>query len=275
MVTEADKRRAEVLKVEGNRLFARGKFDAAAEMYTESLTLWPGWTVPLVNRATCHKKKGNWMKVEEDCRAAISLNPTLMKAHYFLGQALEMQEAYSESIRHLTKALESARESEDQIKDEIWRELARVKYSQWEQQSAERKDEQAYLRERLGSLLMAKHQEELKGAVDYVNTVAKHQDEWAAIGRLFDLAGAGDRISEPSNTFTCRLTMEIFRDPVATPSGISYEKSALLDHLKKVGSFDPVTRQPLSPSQLVPNLGLRTATQEYLDDRPWAWKDCM
>ncbi|GMH34363.1 hypothetical protein BSKO_02197 [Bryopsis sp. KO-2023] len=275
MVTEADKRRAEDLKTEGNRLFARGKFDAAAEKYTESLTLWPDWTVPLVNRATCHKKKGNWAKVEEDCRAAISLNSTLMKAHYFLGQALEMQEAYAESIRHLTKALESARESEDQIKDEIWRELARVKYNQWEQQSAERKAEQMWLRERFSDLVMAKHKEELEDPVDYVNTVAKHKEEWAAIDRLFDLASAKDRLSEPSNTFTCRLTMEIFRDPVATPSGISYERSALMDHLNKLGNFDPVTRQPVSASQLVQNLGLRAATQEYLDDRPWAWKDCM
>lgn len=35
--------------------------------------------MPLVNRATCYKKKENWVKVEEDCRKALSLNGTLMK----------------------------------------------------------------------------------------------------------------------------------------------------------------------------------------------------
>lgn len=28
--------------------------------------------------------------------------------------------------------------------------------------------------------------------------------------------------------------MEVFRDPVMTPSGLSYERTALIDHLKKV-----------------------------------------
>ena len=28
--------------------------------------------------------------------------------------------------------------------------------------------------------------------------------------------------------------MEVFRDPVMTPSGLSYERSALMEHLRKV-----------------------------------------
>ncbi len=34
--------------------------------------------------------------------------------------------------------------------------------------------------------------------------------------------------------FCCKITMDIFRDPVITPSGITYERSALLEHLRKV-----------------------------------------
>jgi len=30
--------------------------------------------------------------------------------------------------------------------------------------------------------------------------------------------------------------MEVFRDPVMTPSGLSYERSALVEHLRKVAS---------------------------------------
>lgn len=32
----------------------------------------------------------------------------------------------------------------------------------------------------------------------------------------------------------CKITLDIFRDPVITPSGITYERAVLLDHLQKV-----------------------------------------
>jgi U-box domain len=43
----------------------------------------------------------------------------------------------------------------------------------------------------------------------------------------------------------------------------------------QVGKFDPVTREPCSEAQVRPNLGLRSATQEYLDGHAWAWRDCV
>ena len=35
----------------------------------------------------------------------------------------------------------------------------------------------------------------------------------------------------------CKITLDIFRDPVITPSGITYERAVILDHLKQV-KFD-------------------------------------
>jgi STIP1 family protein 1 len=32
----------------------------------------------------------------------------------------------------------------------------------------------------------------------------------------------------------CKITLDILRDPVITPSGVSYERAVLLDHLEKV-----------------------------------------
>ena len=43
-------------------------------------------------------------------------------------------------------------------------------------------------------------------------------------------------------------TFEVFRDPVIGPSGHSYERLAILEHLKKGSQFDPITREPLRPS---------------------------
>ena len=52
--------------------------------------------------------------------------------------------------------------------------------------------------------------------------------------------GTGEQIPEH---LCCKITMDIFRDPVITPSGVSYERAVLYEHLRKV-SVDFI-----SPSQ--------------------------
>lgn len=32
----------------------------------------------------------------------------------------------------------------------------------------------------------------------------------------------------------CKITLDIFRDPVIVPSGVTYERAVILDHLQKV-----------------------------------------
>ena len=32
----------------------------------------------------------------------------------------------------------------------------------------------------------------------------------------------------------CKITLEIYRDPVITPNGVTYERAVLLEHLQKV-----------------------------------------
>lgn len=41
----------------------------------------------------------------------------------------------------------------------------------------------------------------------------------------------------------------------------------------QVGHFDPVTRQKMTPADIRLNVGLRAATQQYLDEHGWAWKE--
>ena len=53
-------------------------------------------------------------------------------------------------------------------------------------------------------------------------------------------------------------------------AGQSYERSVLLRHLKTVGAFDPVTRERLTERDLVPNLNLRDAIADFVEENPWA-----
>lgn len=62
------------------------------------------------------------------------------------------------------------------------------------------------------------------------------------------------------------LTYELFKDPVITPSGITYEKAIILEHLNKNGQFDPLTRNSLHPNDLYPNLAIKNSVNTFIND---------
>lgn len=65
------------------------------------------------------------------------------------------------------------------------------------------------------------------------------------------------------------ITFEVMHDPIVTPTGVSYERVSLLKHIRASGC-DPLTRQPLKPDQLIPNVALKNACSEFLDKNGWA-----
>lgn len=60
------------------------------------------------------------------------------------------------------------------------------------------------------------------------------------------------------------ISFDILRDPVVTPSGITYEKATLMECLQKNRHRDPITRSPLYATDLVPNLAVKDGVREYL-----------
>ena len=75
----ADRRRAESLKIEANKLFRLGKYKAAIDIYTEAITFAPDSCVLYVNRALCRRKLDDWTGCEHDGRKALELQPRNMK----------------------------------------------------------------------------------------------------------------------------------------------------------------------------------------------------
>ncbi|ODV68630.1 U-box-domain-containing protein [Hyphopichia burtonii NRRL Y-1933] len=60
------------------------------------------------------------------------------------------------------------------------------------------------------------------------------------------------------------ISFTLFMDPVITPSGQSYEKSWLWNHLEK-SQTDPFTRERLTKKQCYPNLCLKSCVEEYIE----------
>lgn len=266
---------AEQLRQDGNIYFKKDRFAAAIDAYTEAITLCPNVPVYWTNRALCHRKRNDWTKVEEDCRKAIELDGNLVKAHYMLGLALLQRKEYAEGVKELQKALDLGRGANPSsyMVEEIWQELARAKYMEWEYDSTKRSWDLQNLKEACETALKEKHFLDGCQTEGFVDEAANaNLKELEALEQVFRKAAEADVQSEVPDYLCCKITLDILRDPVITPSGVTYERAVLIDHLQKVGKFDPITREPLDQSQLVPNLALKEAVQAFLDEHGWAYK---
>jgi len=63
----------------------------------------PNIATYFTNRALCHLKLKRWEAVCQDSRRALDVDSTLVKGHFFLGQALVELENYDEAIKHLQR----------------------------------------------------------------------------------------------------------------------------------------------------------------------------
>ncbi|KAJ8899513.1 hypothetical protein K2173_018487 [Erythroxylum novogranatense] len=268
-------KQAERLKENGNLYFGKDRFGAAIDAYTEAITLCPNVAVYWTNRALCHRKRNNWGKVEEDCCKAIQLDPKSVKAHYMLGLALLQKQEYTNGVKELGKALDLGRGANPNgyMVEEIWQEIAKAKYLEWERASTKRSWELQSLKDTCEKALKEKHfldDFQTEGVLDDV--IDFQLKELKDLGEVFEKAAEDDMPADVPDYLCCKITLDIFRDPVIAPSGISYERAVILDHLNKVGNFDPITREALHESQLVPNLAIKEAVQAYLDKHGWAYK---
>lgn len=60
------------------------------------------------------------------------------------------------------------------------------------------------------------------------------------------------------------------RPATSSSSGITYSKSDIIEHLNRIGHFDPITRHPLTADQLIPNLCMQEVVEAFLADNEWA-----
>lgn len=67
-----------------------------------------------------------------------------------------------------------------------------------------------------------------------------------------------------------KISFEILSEPVITPSGITYERKDIEEHLQRVGHFDPVTRVKLTQDQLIPNFSMKEVVDAFLGENEWA-----
>lgn len=273
-------RNAESYKLEGNEAFKQQKYEKAVVLYSRAITRSNGkYPTYFTNRALCKLKMGpeHTESVVDDCVKALDLqvqhDAISMKAYYYMGQAQLLMLRPNEAYSSLAKAYRIATRFPNNTVLDIQAKMLEARKLRWEILERRRIEQEGTLGAQLLGLIQDQKQRQLHAARD--NPFATKEIEEKTddtIRSLEDLLQRSDerfRIREVPDYLCCPISMSLFIDPVITPNGKSYERTSIIQHLMTT-PYDPLTRNPLKMSQLVPNLALRDASEDFLSRNGWA-----
>lgn len=281
------------LKDEGNKYFTLHKYDEAVTFYSQAIKKNSTVATFYTNRALCYLKQKKWESAAEDCRRALAVDANLIKGHFFLGQALLEMDHYDESIMHLQRAMDLSKDSKRNYGDEIAYQMRMARKKRWNVLEEKRIKEEIELQAYLNGLILADKEQQLANLrEDLKNKVIPNDSEGETadaevrsmeqlINTTFDerLQSCNDLFMQVDDRrkkrevpdYLCgKISFEIMADPVITPSGITYDRKDIEEHLQRVGHFDPVTRTSLTSDQLIPNLAMKEVIDNFLLENEWA-----
>merc|ERR1711928_256756 len=121
---------------------------------------------------------------------------------------------------------------------------------------------------------MNKLREENESYDEASGEIAKLEEESdknvAELNNLFAKVDERRQTRDVPDYLCGKISFEILKDPVITPSGITYDRKDIEEHLQRVGHFDPVTRVKLTKEQLIPNFSMKEVVDNYLTENEWA-----
>lgn len=243
----------------------------------------------LNNRALSRLKLKDWHGAESDSREAIErlgeYEPKAMKSYYNLAQALVGLRRPAEAMDMARISYELALDSNDksteimsqfilQVKKELWRERETIRLRELdstlklvEEMLDDRRDKQLHE-------LQEQFQKGEIGEVGKDEEAVAIEDDYKI--RISQVRGAFVNPEKPETQervvpdyLIDSMTFDIMHDPVITPSGASYDRVSLLKYLKD-HPMDPLSREPLSVRQIIPNRALRECADEFLAKNGWA-----
>ncbi|XP_023044824.1 E3 ubiquitin-protein ligase CHIP isoform X2 [Piliocolobus tephrosceles] len=282
---------AQELKEQGNRLFVGRKYPEAAACY---------------GRAIMQQHE----QALADCRRALELDGQSVKAHFFLGQCQLEMESYDEAIANLQRAYSLAKEQRLNFGDDIPSALRIAKKKRWNSIEERRIHQESELHSYLSRLIAAERERELEECqrnhegdeddshirAQQACIEAKHDKYMADMDELFSQVDEKRKKRDIPDYLCGKISFELMREPCITPSGITYDRKDIEEHLQvrlrlgeqgqqhgpgptdcplpflslqRVGHFDPVTRSPLTQEQLIPNLAMKEVIDAFISENGW------
>uniref|UniRef100_A0A8C6ZQH6 E3 ubiquitin-protein ligase CHIP n=3 Tax=Nothoprocta TaxID=8806 RepID=A0A8C6ZQH6_NOTPE len=261
-------------KEQGNRLFVGRKYPEAAACYGRAINRNPLVAVYYTNRALCYLKMQQHDKALADCKRALELDSQSVKAHFFLGQCQLEMESYDEAIANLQRAYNLAKEQRLNFGDDIPSALRIAKKKRWNSIEEKRINQENELHSYLTKLIMAEKERELaecrKTQQEENADDSRSRAQLANIEAKHVSVQVGEDQKRDIPDYLCgKISFELMREPCITPSGITYDRKDIEEHLQRVGHFDPVTRSPLTQDQLIPNLAMKEVIDAFISENGW------
>ncbi|KAK2805784.1 hypothetical protein FQN50_006060 [Emmonsiellopsis sp. PD_5] len=277
------------LKNRGNDRFKEGDYTGAEELYSQAIQKNSNEPSFFNNRALVRIKLENWEGAEHDARMATDLfgpkSPAGIKSKYFLSQALLGLQRPTEAYDIAQTAYKASLETKNPNSEPLSRIILRAKQSIWAAKETARLRNQNETLRRIEELMQSDMDRELKelrdrlesgeiGQIGYKEDEKELLDETQKrldVVRDVFASALGVEMKERvvPDYLIDSITFEIMHDPVTTPSGHSFERTSILKHIQH-SAVDPITRLPMSASDLRPNLGLKEACEEFLANNGWA-----
>ncbi|EEB13325.1 STIP1 homology and u box-containing protein, putative [Pediculus humanus corporis] len=269
------------LKEQGNRLYSLRKYEDAINCYTKAIIKNPNMPTYFTNRALCYLKMKKWEASCLDCKRALDIDSGLVKGHFFLGQALLEMDSHDEAIKHLQRAYDLAKEQKLNFGDDIGSQLRAARKKRWNVQEEKRIAQEIELQSYLNKLirddtinqiqkLKLECTNELELQEKIMECERRCDNNTSELNMLFAKVDERRRKRDVPDFLCGKISFEVLREPVITPSGITYERKDIEEHLQRVGHFDPVTRVKLTQDQLIPNFAMKEVVDSFLQENEWA-----
>ncbi|KAK0643382.1 hypothetical protein B0T16DRAFT_333715 [Cercophora newfieldiana] len=267
--------RSILLKEDGNRRFQAGDYVSAEALYSKALIADPTNPALYTNRAMARLKMSLWESVIADCNECLKLDPDSMKAHYYLSQAHLPLHNYDEALEHALKAYGMCVKTADKSLSSVTAQVKRCKKERWDDLDKRRRRETSDLEREIYVMMERERDEALSSDPDLRDGERQEiQTEWArkmdTMRDVFEKSRAAhEQRRKVPDWAVDDISFEFMRDPVVTKTGKSYERASITEHLRR-NNTDPLTREPLYLSELRPNIDLKQACDDFLQDNGWA-----
>jgi len=277
---------AEKHKLQGNIFFKRQQYEEAIKEYTTAIIKNSKNIVYFTNRALCYIRLKKFEEAINDCKRAVEIDNKSLKGNYLLGQAIAES---SNSPARLNEAIKVLRVAYDQSirqrkndSNEIAKTILKARKKKYEVEGNRKVVENSDLMEYLINLMendrqskikevkedTSKTEEEINNEIEYINY--EQDQRIKSLQNTFVKADPFQKDREAPDYLFGKIHFNIMLDPVITPSGITYDRTELREHFEKIGYFDPLTRKEITEKDVIPNLALREAIEDFLDHNGWA-----
>ncbi|CAO3631781.1 unnamed protein product [Cunninghamella echinulata] len=198
-----------------------------------------------------------------------------VKAYYFLGKALIEKKQHTEALTKLKIAYQLGSKQKVKYINDILQALLLARKKKWDDDEIIRIEKESGLLLYVKELVTKDYTQQLnkvdENDQEKIEEIKYNMDEkLSAVQTVFEHSEKNLMKREIPDAYLDKISFNMMIDPVFTPDGITYERQSLLDHFARNGHFDPITRKPCTESQLVPNLSLREAIEDFLKDNGWA-----